>query len=252
VESGWPTCKDAHDGTRRRLCQLVDPATLARHPRKPIAFYLAHEQKLAQGSLRVAARFFNEQAALPKETPELLTLVRSIHETLFSEAEPSLAGTLRTTPVWFGGEGLHQLEGAPPDEIEDQLHEVLGRLPIERLATLDRHALAHHSAVFLEGFFRIHPFDDGNGRVGRLFVELAVYRESSRYRLRALGKGRKYRRALEYAHRHAPASVDPLKQVGHCDPWTILADWIEEFSDAPPGELDEIETAWSTWSSRTS
>jgi len=101
-------------------------------------------------------------------------LIREIHEILLSrgrgaEKEP---GEFRRSQNWIGGSRPGNAVFVPPPPGE--VHECMGRLERwlhdepERTPTLLKAALAHVQ------FETIHPFLDGNGRVGRLLVTLLL------------------------------------------------------------------------------
>jgi len=79
------------------------------------------------------------------------------------------AGNFRTSNVGVGGkEGVVHV--APP---YDRVPELMGNL-FNWLATTDIHPLIK-SSVFHYEFEFIHPFVDGNGRIGRLWQSLILY-----------------------------------------------------------------------------
>jgi Fic family protein len=108
-----------------------------------------------------------------KDMPLSGRLIREMHEKLMakgrgSEKEP---GEFRSSQNWIGGQRPSQAHYVPPPQ-----HEVLrcmGDLDKfinaeDGMPTLIRAALAHVQ------FESIHPFLDGNGRIGRLIIALLL------------------------------------------------------------------------------
>lgn len=106
-----------------------------------------------------------------KELPVSVRLIREIHERLLQGVRGSrlTPGELRKSQNWIGpmGAGLNQATFIPPPhhlvpdllgQLERFLHED------DRLPLLIKIGLAHVQ------FETIHPFLDGNGRVGRLLI----------------------------------------------------------------------------------
>lgn len=101
-------------------------------------------------------------------------LIREIHERLMSDVRGGVAtpGEFRRSQNWIGPAGceLGQATYVPPPA--DELMECLGQLEHflhgSSLPPLVNAALAHAQ------FEAIHPFLDGNGRVGRLLITLLL------------------------------------------------------------------------------
>jgi Fic family protein len=102
--------------------------------------------------------------------PLSLRLIREIHEVLLAKGRGSHAqpGEFRKSQNWIGGSRPGNAAYVPPPpeyvmdclgELESFLHDDVGSLPL-----LIRAGLAHAQ------FETIHPFLDGNGRVGRLLI----------------------------------------------------------------------------------
>ncbi len=110
---------------------------------------------------------------LPK-LPLSLRLVRELHGTLMRgvRGDAATPGEFRTSQNWIGrpGSTLANASYVPPPP--DRLMECLG--PWERF--LHDRALPPlvHAAVVHAQFEAIHPFLDGNGRVGRLLITLLL------------------------------------------------------------------------------
>jgi Fic family protein len=102
--------------------------------------------------------------------PLSLRLIREIHEKLMNNARGGnkYPGEFRTSQNWLGGTRPGNARFVPPppeklmpclDQFEKFLHDEKAQLPV-----LIKAALAHHQ------FETIHPFLDGNGRLGRLLI----------------------------------------------------------------------------------
>jgi Fic family protein len=105
-----------------------------------------------------------------QDLPLSLRLLREIHKELMSNARggDKTPGEFRTSQNWIGGSrpGKAVFVPPPPDrlmealgEFENFLHNQNTKMPV-----LVRAALAHVQ------FETIHPFLDGNGRLGRLLI----------------------------------------------------------------------------------
>jgi Fic family protein len=108
-----------------------------------------------------------------REIPISARLIREIHERLTYNLRGGnkMPGEFRTTQVWIGPKDapIHQAIFVPPpwQEVEDAIAalETYFHLDDEEAdAALVRVALSHAQ------FETIHPFSDGNGRVGRLLI----------------------------------------------------------------------------------
>ncbi|HEY8775077.1 MAG TPA: Fic family protein [Gaiellaceae bacterium] len=96
-------------------------------------------------------------------------LIRNMHEELLRgvRGEERTPGEFRSTQNWIGGRGPSDAFYVPPPpaEMQDALNDFEGFLHEEnQLPILIRCALLHYQ------FETIHPFLDGNGRLGRLLV----------------------------------------------------------------------------------
>lgn len=108
--------------------------------------------------------------------PVSLRLLREVHRRLMLgvRGEHSTPGEFRTSQNWIGSPGctLNEATYVPPPV--DEMHEALGALELylhvedDPFPPLVRLAFIHYQ------FEAIHPFLDGNGRIGRLLVSLLL------------------------------------------------------------------------------
>lgn len=112
---------------------------------------------------------------LDGEFPLCNRLVREVHAKLLSRGRGSgkMPGEFRRTQNWIGGTrpGRARFVPPPPHAVEDCMADLerFYHKEDEGLPVLLRAGLAHVQ------FETIHPFLDGNGRVGRLMITLALY-----------------------------------------------------------------------------
>jgi Fic family protein len=108
------------------------------------------------------------------ELPMSLRLIREMHGRLMHGArvQEYQSGEFRTTQNWIGPAGCTLNEAKfvppPPDALADALGAFEKYLHVNDLPPLIRLALIHYQ------FEAIHPFLDGNGRIGRLLIVLLL------------------------------------------------------------------------------
>ncbi|MEI6790670.1 MAG: Fic family protein [Myxococcaceae bacterium] len=148
--------------------------------------------------------------------PLSLRLIREMHEILLSKGRGSSKqpGEFRRSQNWIGGTrpGTARFVPAPPDRVMDLLGQLESFLHDETLPVLIKAALAHHQ------FETIHPFLDGNGRLGRLLITFilcvqGVMREPMLY-------------LSLYFKTHRQSYYDHLQYVRETGDWE---EWIQFF-----------------------
>ncbi len=106
--------------------------------------------------------------------PLSLRLVRELHEKLMSgvRGDTATPGEFRRSQNWIGPAGCMLANASfvppPPDRLMDCLGAWENFLHDDSLPPIIHAALAHSQ------FEAIHPFLDGNGRVGRLLIQLML------------------------------------------------------------------------------
>jgi Fic family protein len=109
------------------------------------------------------------QAALELSDALTAEAILEMHRALLEHSNPQIVGRWRDQQVWIGGGSLgpHTAQFVPPHHervpaLIDDLLAFANRTDLPRLAQT---AIAHAQ------FETIHPFPDGNGRVGRALVQ---------------------------------------------------------------------------------
>lgn len=107
---------------------------------------------------------------------ERITLhsIVDLHRTLMAVTQPNIAGVIRETQNWVGGR-LYTPVGAdfvppPADEVVHLLEDLAEFMNLDDLPATLQAALVHAQ------FETIHPFPDGNGRVGRCLIHVIFRR----------------------------------------------------------------------------
>ena len=229
------------EGTQATLGELFAAeagATVERSPAdlREVANYVV---ALEHGVARLAA------------LPLSLRLVRELHEKLMRgvRGDAATPGEFRRSQNWIGPAGCTLADAsfvpAPPDRLRDCLGAWEKFLHDETLPPLVHAALAHSQ------FEAIHPFLDGNGRVGRLLITLllverqvlpspllylSAYFEATRpeyyARLSGVTGGGEWEEWLTYFLRGvAGQAEDALGRIQRID--ALLAGWRERIAQAP-------------------
>lgn len=116
------------------------------------------------------------------------------------DTEAAIARTYRTTDVQILGS---KLRPPPGYQVQAKMTEFLEWLAINKTKfhPIEYAALAHHR------FVAIHPFEDGNGRTGRLFMNLLLMRTGYPIAIILKNDRAKYYNALEEADRGDPQAI---------------------------------------------
>jgi len=210
------------EGTQASLSEvLLDEATPA-HPEA------ANSHDLREVHNYVAA--LEHGIGRLKELPLSLRLVRELHEKLMTgvRGEHATPGEFRRSQNWIGPAGTNLMNAPyvppPVDEMTELLSDWERYLQVrDQVPDLIQCAIMH------EQFEAIHPFLDGNGRVGRLLITLFL-----------IERGRLSQPLLylsDFVERHRSDYYDLLQRVrthGEWIPWLryFLAGVAETARDA--------------------
>lgn len=166
--------------------------------------------------------------------PSIFTddLIRDLHRSVMKEdsAYGDTPGELRTKVVWIGGRGdiaYSTYNPAPPDTVAACLRDNVAYMRGETDETLPA-PLITRMAVAHAHFEAVHPFADGNGRVGRLLLPLMMA---------AAGQIPLYLSSYIEANRDAYYAALKAAQQRHL--WHEITGFI---ADAVTGSVDELLT----------
>lgn len=118
--------------------------------------------------------------------------IKEIHSLVLREIDPGYAGRYRDIMVRISGSNH-----LPPDPLH--LEDAMKKFAGQWLDTVDGHPIVRAARAHYE-LVAIHPFVDGNGRTGRLLMNLILMKNGHVPAVILKNDRRKYYDALEKAH----------------------------------------------------
>lgn len=180
------------------------------------------DPRAAKGSARTVAANVGamEKAIARAGDPSPITVddIEAIHATLMASEPDATPGRIREVQNWLGGRLDSPLDAAfvppPPEEVRSLLQDVAVFLGRDDVPPLAQAAIVHAQ------FETIHPYIDGNGRVGRCLIHVVLRRTGV-----------------------APRFVPPVSIIMAAHPTSYvrglidfregrIAQWVESFSNA--------------------
>lgn len=156
-----------------------------------------------------------------KEKPITLNMIEEIHGILLDSVRGKNKGRGRFRAVqnWIGkpGASIEQAEYVPPEPLK--LMEYLSNF--EKYIHFNEKDLLVQLAIVHAQFEIIHPFVDGNGRVGRILIPLFLFEK------KVLSSPIFY--ISEYLELHRDEYVNRLRAITQEDKWE---EWIKFFLEA--------------------
>jgi Fic family protein len=136
------------------------------------------DPRAARGVARtVAANVSAMEVAIGRaDDPRPLDIadIQFLHATLMANEPQAGPGLLRDVQNWIGGRLNNPSDAAfvppPPDEVPRLVGDLLGFLSRDDVPAVAQAAIAHAQ------FETIHPFIDGNGRIGRCLIHVILRR----------------------------------------------------------------------------
>lgn len=112
-----------------------------------------------------------------KDRPVTLSLIRELHAMLMEDVRggDKTPGAFRTDQNWIGPKGckIEEARFVPPSPLmmRDALENLEGYIASDDIDPLVQLAIVHAQ------FEIIHPFNDGNGRLGRMLIPLLLFQK---------------------------------------------------------------------------
>lgn len=188
----------------------------------------AVETYLYGRALRAAGKSMEDGQPMSK------SLIRQMHQLLlsFARGQTKNPGQFKTEQNYIGTRGSQKVSFVPisPEHLESGMDQLLGFADNDQWPALLRVAISH-----LE-FEALHPFKDGNGRVGRMLVTLLLWQ------LGCISKPHFY--ISRYFEEHKAEYIHHMREVSASGAWE---DWCVFFLNAVKEQaFQNLQVAEST------
>src|SRR3989339_1337279 len=119
-------------------------------------------------------------------------LIKSLHTLIIQDINKNIAGQYRKLDVFISGSNH-----TPPSALDVQIK--MDELINWAQVNFNKMNIIDFSAIFHHKFVHIHPFEDGNGRVGRLLMNIFLMNYGFPLAIIQTNDRHKYYRALSFA-----------------------------------------------------
>jgi len=154
------------------------------------------------------------------DKPLTQSLLLKLHETVTRGDAKATPGRIRTDQRSIRRKGKIVFTPPPPDVLEYLLRKFIEWFNSE-ITNKPRSAVIS-AAICHFWFVWIHPFCDGNGRVGRLLTTLLLLKRKE--------EGVRYFALSDYYNNHADEYYDALEAVNVCDPSTPSLNFVKDLT----------------------
>lgn len=179
-----------------------------------------------------------------KKLPVSLRLFRELHEHLMAgvRGDRLTPGEFRRSQNWIGPAGCTLMNATYVPPPVDEMHDALGQLEQYLHAPSALPLLIRLAGIHYQ-FEAIHPFLDGNGRIGRLLMMLLLCSEG------ALSEPLLYLSAYFEQHREDYYRLLlGVSQAGRWDEWiSFFLQGVAEQSKDAIGRSEQLLTLWQAY-----
>jgi Fic family protein len=173
----------------------------------------------------------NAQQSIKDGYPISNWMIRSAHKTLlgFGRGANMSPGEFKTDQNYLADGARKKVLFVPidPEHLQDGMDKLFEFMNDENSQILIRTALCH-----LE-FEALHPFKDGNGRIGRMLIPLMLWKSNA--------ISEPYFYISQYFEQHRDEYIDRMRNVSQNGEWT---DWVLFFLNALEAQAKaNLETA---------
>ncbi|OGC87705.1 hypothetical protein A3D70_02165 [Candidatus Adlerbacteria bacterium RIFCSPHIGHO2_02_FULL_54_18] len=158
-------------------------------------------------------------------------LAKTLHEILLKDTRhKGTLGEFRKGPVWIAkkhGDPIEKAIYVPPEAhfVNDYVEDLLCYLKQGKENSLIKAGIAHYQ------FEAVHPFEDGNGRIGRLLIPLVLHQSN------------RLSKPILYVSGYMEANRDEYIEALHdVDESGRIEPWLKFFFKSVAAQLQETQT----------